>query len=294
MKQAILLTAYKDIDFLHEIIDAFNDDYTFYIHLDKKQKYAEKDIRILENNPRVKLISRKYKILWASVRHMEAILHLAQEACKDKEVEYIHTITGQDFPLKSPEYISQFLEANKGAEYIGVAELPCSHWVGGGINRLEHYAPYEFFNAKGKGSYVIQSIRAIQKGIGFKRKLPSEFPVLYGGLVYFTLTREAVCYCLDYLTQNPHLLSRFKYTFSPEEILIQSVILNSPFRSKVCNDNLRYMIWSGRDGQQPPVILDERDYNAIKQSNALFGRKFDGKLSRCLLNKIKEDWNKES
>lgn len=289
MKQAILLTAYKDIGFIQDIVDVFNDDYSFYIHLDDKQIYAEADIEALKSNRRVKLVLKKHKIHWASVRHLEAILDLAREACKDQSVEYIHSITGQDFPVKSPEQISEYLIQNRGTEFIGVAKLPCSHWVGGGINRIEYYAPYEYLNAKGKGSCIIQSLRTLQKIVGFKRKLPVEFDELYGGLIYFTLTRDAVKYCLDYLDANPHLLDRFRYTFSPEEILIQSILFNSPFKDRICNDNLRFMIWSMRDGQSP-AILDERDYEKIKLSNAIFARKFDSRISSKLLEKLEKGW----
>lgn len=290
MKQAILLTAYKDISFIQDIISVFNDDYSFYIHLDNKQNYNKADVKALEGNRRVKYISQKYKIHWASVKHLEAILDLAREACKDESIEYIHSITGQDFPVKSPEQISEYLTQNKGIEFIGAAKLPCSHWVGGGINRIEYYAPYEYLNAKGKGSYLIQTMRTLQKMLGFKRRLPAEFPELYGGLVYFTLTREAVKYCLDYLDTKPHLFNRFKYTFSPEEILIQSILFNSPFKDRICNDNLRFMIWSMRDGQSP-AILDERDYEKIKLSNAIFARKFDSKISSGLIEKLQRSWS---
>lgn len=289
MKQAILLTAYKDIAFIQRTIDAFNDDYSFYIHLDKKQNYDEADIAALKGNRKVKLVLKKYKIHWASVRHLEAILDLAREACKDKSIEYIHSITGQDFPVKSPEQISDFLAKNKGTEYIGAVKLPCSHWIGGGINRIEYYTPYEYLNAKGKGSYLIKAMRTMQKIVGFKRKLPSEFSELYGGLIYFTLTRGAVNYCLNYLDENPHVFDRFKYTFSPEEILLQSILFNSPFKDRICNDNLRFMIWSMRDGQSP-AILDERDYEKIELSNAIFARKFDSKISSGLIDKLQKSW----
>ena len=59
MKHAILVTAYKNPQQLNELADFFNEDYSFYIHIDKKSRIADSDIKILESKPAVKLVSRE-------------------------------------------------------------------------------------------------------------------------------------------------------------------------------------------------------------------------------------------
>ncbi len=286
MKQAILVTAYKNLDFLQKTIKVFNDDYTFYIHLDKKRKYKDAEIQALINNPKVKLLSLKYKVNWGSIDHLKAILYLASEAIKDQNIEYLHMITGQDFPIKSPEYISDFLTKNKGKEFISADKLPAKKWKNGGIDRIKYYSPYEIFNGRGYGRFPIKTFVLLQKLFGIKRKLPDSLSELYGGIVYWTLTSGAVKYVLEYLKSHPEILNRFKYTFCSEEILFQSVLMTSEeFKSKIQQDSLRFMIWEHRRGQSPP-ILDEQDYDNISISDAFFARKFDSPISDKLYQMI--------
>jgi len=44
LKQAILVTAYKDIDRLKILTDLFDDDFSFYIHIDKKAALQKKKL----------------------------------------------------------------------------------------------------------------------------------------------------------------------------------------------------------------------------------------------------------
>lgn len=288
MKQAILVTAYKNLDFLQQIVEVFNDDYTFYIHLDKKGKYADADIQALQNNPKVKLLSLKYKVNWGSVDHLKAILYLAEEAIKDESIEYLHMITGQDFPVKTPEYMSDFLEKNKGFEFISVDKLPVKKWKNGGLDRVKYYSPYEIFNGRSYGRFPIKILVFLQKIFGINRKLPTSLSELFGGIVYWTLTRDAVKYVLDYLEMHPEIMERFKYTFCSEEILFQSVLMTTGrFKDKIQQHSLRFMVWEYRRGQSPP-ILDEQDYENIVKSDAFFARKFDSPISDRLYHMIRK------
>lgn len=281
MTQAILITAYKNINHLYNIVDFFNDDCTFYIHIDKKSKIAASDIQRLRENRKVKLVSQEYRVNWGSVQHLHAILQLCREAVKDNRIEYLHLITGHDYPIKTAQYISNFLKEHKGNEYLSAMPLPIKTWKWGGMNRVQHYNLYEYFNAKSWQRIFIKSFVYLQKLIGFKRKLPQGFGDLHGGSTYWTLTKSAVQYFLDYLDKRPDVLEAFRYTFCAEEILIHTILMNSPFRERVCRKNLRFMIWEHRDGVSP-ANLDERDIQAILKSDAFFARKFEYPVSEGL------------
>lgn len=281
MKQAVLITAYKNIRHLQRIIDFFDENYTFYIHIDKKSKIAVSDICQLEDNPKVKLVSQQYRVNWGSVEHMHAILLLCREAVKDKEIKYLHLITGQDYPIKSCAYISDYLEKNKGAEFLSARPLPIQQWKWGGMNRVQYYNMYEWFDAKSWQRIFIKSFVYLQRLTGFKRKLPEGFTDLYGGSTYWTLTRGAVEYFLDYLDKRSDVLKAFKYTFCAEEILLHTILMHSPYRENVRRTGLRFMVWEHRDGISP-ANLDERDLPAILESDAFFARKFEYPVSEKL------------
>jgi hypothetical protein len=62
--------------------------------------------------------------------------------------------------------------------------------------------------------------------------------------------------------------------------------MNSPFAKNVVNNNLRYIDWVARNGNNP-AILDDADFEKLQRTNAVFARKFDYPQSIGLLDKIK-------
>ena len=106
----------------------------------------------------------------------------------------------------------------------------------------------------------------------------------------------------------------FRYTSSPDEMFFQTIIMNSPWASRVegfdayqCwsadrtarglehdsemlpeeSFNKRYIDWSGETSgeRERPAILDERDWQRIVASPSLFARKFDAERSAALLDR---------
>ncbi|MCK0125021.1 beta-1,6-N-acetylglucosaminyltransferase [Gelidibacter sp. F2691] len=279
MKQAILITAYKDIHHLKELVCFFKEDYfNVYIHIDRKKKFNEEDFRFIKNDsPQVKFITNKYKVNWGGFNHLKAYLYLCEEALKEDDNFCFHLITGQDFPVKPLSYFLKFAEEQKRNpfDYLAHHEVPFKRWSGGGVNRLTYIHLYDFFDAKKYKSEIRKFVR-LQVKIGFYRPLPKEFPQLHGGSTYWTLSRETLQYVMTYTKQNPKFLNRFKYSFCAEEFYFHTIILNSQLAHRVVNDNLRHIDWS-TDRGSTPVILDDRDFDVLAQGKFLFARKFDAK-----------------
>ena len=59
MKQSILISAYKYIEHIKQIIDFFNDDFTFYIHIDKKSKIPGSAIEEIKKKQKSKIRFKK-------------------------------------------------------------------------------------------------------------------------------------------------------------------------------------------------------------------------------------------
>lgn len=287
MKQAILITAYKDIQQLKELICFFDTQFfNVYIHLDRKSNFKPNELQFLKE-PQVKLISNNYKVNWGGINHLKAYLFLCKEALKDEENFCFHLITGQDFPVKPLSYFQNFgiEQLKEPLDYLAHHEVPFKKWSGGGLNRLTYYHLYDFFNAKKYKAQIRKFVR-LQKKIGITRKFPKDFLQLHGGSTYWTLSKDTLQYVMDYTKNNSEFLKRFKYSFCAEELYFHAIILNSPFANRVVNDNLRHIDWSVDRGSTP-VILDDRDYDALLQGNCLFARKFDTK-SLSLKERIKE------
>ena len=59
--------------------------------------------------------------------------------------------------------------------------------------------------------------------------------------------------------------------------------MNSHLRPRIVQDNLRYIDWSG---EVRPKVLTADDFVKINESNAVFCRKVDSRISSELIDKI--------
>ena len=287
--QAILITAYKNIEHLEEIVRFFGEEFNIYIHIDKKSKITTESIDELLKNKNIAYIPRQYKINWGGLNHLLAIVELAEQAFSDERNEYFHLITGHDFPIKSKNDFSDFINKNKHSNYMEYHKLPYADWPEGGMDRLSRYNLYDLIDGRtGRKEILLKRFSKIQKLLGIKRRLSNNFPDQYGGSTYWSLNREALEYTFSFMRNNPDYLKRFKYTFCAEEIFFQTILLNSPLKETIINNNLRFIVWENRNGNFP-ANLDNTDYNNIKKSEALFARKFEYPASTRLLAIIKQD-----
>nr|WP_315177552.1 beta-1,6-N-acetylglucosaminyltransferase [uncultured Flavobacterium sp.] len=287
MKQAILITAYKNYHHLEEIIQCFDANFELFIHLDKKSKISDIELANLRKYDIVKLLEQKYKVNWGGFNHLKSILYLTEQALKNPDNSYFHLITGHDFPIKKSSYFVDFF-MNNNNEYIDYWNIPKIGGAdNGNMDRIEYYNFYDILDFKNhKQSEKIKLAIRVQKRLGIKRAITSKMPKLYGGSTYWSLSRECVSYVIDFTQKNKFVLNRFKYTLCAEEFYFQTIIMNSGFAIKVANDNLRHIDWVTRNGNNP-AVLDETDFEKLKGSNAVFARKFDYPQSKGLLNKIK-------
>ncbi|PXV62098.1 core-2/I-Branching enzyme [Dysgonomonas alginatilytica] len=290
--QAILITAYKNYHHLEELVNFFDDRFNIYIHIDKKSSISPKDIQKLSALKKVQYLSQQYKINWGGINHLKAILELTKEAIKNKENKYFHLITGHDYPIKSLDEFTKFLEINKDKDFMEYHLLPYSAWPENGMDRLSRYNMYDLLDGRtGLNERLIKGFSKFQKVIGFKRNFSKDFPLLYGGSTYWSLKRESIEYVFQYMSDHPKYLTRFKYSFCSEEIFFQTILLNSPMKESIINNNMRFIIWEERNGNFP-ANLDNSDYKNITASDALFARKFEYPVSESLLDNIKADINK--
>ncbi|WP_242202504.1 beta-1,6-N-acetylglucosaminyltransferase [Aestuariivivens insulae] len=290
MMHAILITAYKNLDQLEQLVDFFEDSsFRVYIHLDKKGRYDKAVLERIKAKRQVHMLVQKYRVNWGGVKHLKACLFLAQEALAIESLSYFHLITGQDLPIVSKaDFLAFFSNQPEGQkkDYIMYAPLPNPKWhYRGGVDRLKYYHFYDLLDAKRHKRFIRKLVR-LQKKIGLERSFSKMFPAMYGGSTYWSLTRESLSYVVNYTLQHPRFLKRFNYSFCAEEIYFQTLLCNSPLKHNMVDTNLRYIDWSKGRGSTP-VVLDMRDYDKLKQSSCLFARKFDD-VSRDLILKIKD------
>lgn len=275
MRQALLITAYQDMEQLKRLIDRFDSDFECFIHLDKKCGEAISDIGRRQN---VHLMSR-YSVEWGDYNHLKAIIMLMAEAYAHGDLEYFHLITGSDYPAMPLADFKRFCEEHREDNYLEHFALPHSEWGReGGLNRIYYW--WLRPNAhRTTGAWLTRKLNSLQRRMGVRRSFNYFSGKLYGGGTYWSMSRKAVGKALDYLQRHPGYLRRFRHTSIAEEICLPTLWANSDIT--LTNNYMRYIDW-GADGANPQV-LTEKDYANIKASGAFFARKMErGKSDRLM------------
>ena len=281
--QAILISAYKDTDYLKRLINFFDKDFEILVHLDKKSKIDPQDIQINSNVH----VFKKYTINWGSINHLKAILFLLQETLRiDKNISYIHIISGGDIPVRKLSEFKKFENSNIiYMEHTKVIDLNSPV-----INRR-----YKYGNRMPNKDARKRYVRLVNKIYELTHKPKSNigkfrYNQLYKGLIWLSIPKEVAMYVINYEKQN-NFLADLKYVTVPEELYFQTILENSYFKPYIASNNLVFNDWSKPRNGSLPAILDETDYDDIVHGPYFFARKIDKKISRKLIDKISKEIN---
>ena len=201
-----------------------------------------------------------YSLVEAELRGMTRLLEMD---CRWSN--YIN-LSGQDFPLKSQNYIRQFFAANPGKQFIRALdqakERPDT------MNRISHV----FIEEHGK-----------MTATGVAR------PFMLGDTPFIGTQWKAVTrgFC-EYVCHDPRA-ERFKEfyrnSFIADEAFFQTVMMNGVDHGIVINDDLRMIDWvPDGDIKLRPRNYDEKDFEQLRRSTDLFARKFDAEFETNILS----------
>ena len=282
MRIAHLLMAHKDAPQVERLIKALqHKGADFYLHVDKKSNQDE--FLYLDKINNVIFTKTHNHIRWGGYSITKTVIECTKEIVRSgKKYDFINLISTQEYPIKPVETLIDFLAENKGACFLEY-ENANSDWWKHAIHRInEYHLTDETF----KGRYFIQKI--INKILP-KRKFPLPYN-LYGGPsgTWWTISMECAEYLVTFMDNNPDLQHFSNYTWGSDEFLISTIIMNSPFKSQVINNNLRFIDWSL--GGSNPKILTVEDIEALKKTDRFIARKFDIKKDTKILDLL-DEWN---
>lgn len=269
MRTAHLILTYTSPEQTERMIRKMqHPDFDFYIHLDKKIDI--KTHLYLSNIENVFFIKNRIDVRWAGYNTVKAVFNSIQEIC-DKRISYnfINLLSGQDYPLKSATQLACFFKENKGKEFIAYRDM-VNDW----ISAQNRYKKMHFTNLRWKGE-VLYGQYGLEKIINLfirNRKVPYKYHP-YGDSMFWMLSPEAAMYVVNKVQSNRRLERFFSYTWASDEFLFQTIIMNSEYKSRVINNNYRYIDWSEKKAS--PKILRAEDFEELESTNMLFGRKFD-------------------
>ncbi len=264
MKIAHLILAHAAPAQLSKLIGALQDEHTwFFVHLDRKADLNA--FSFLQNRQRTVLVADRVDVGWGAYSIVEATVRGFESiANSGLDFDYVNLLSGADYPLQPSAEIHDFFARNGGKNFMEYYSV-YREWTEA-VPRLTEYhlTHYNF-----PGKYVVQ--KWINRLLPARTMPAGLEPV--GRSQWMSLTMDAVRYILEYLSAHPEVVRFFKLTWAPDEIIFQTILYNSPFRSSLVNDNLRYIEWS--KGQASPKVLTGDDLDKMAASGKLFARKFD-------------------
>jgi hypothetical protein len=223
-----------------------------FVHVDAKVP-IEPFLRAV--GPDVHFTSTRIPVYWADYSQIRAVLLLIEAALgAPRKYDYLVLLSGVDYPLRSAAEIEDFFAQNKGSEFINWVAMP-SAAVSKPLSRLTDYhgRPGLFGRLRTKARRLLIKLHLIPRARDYKAYLGETAP--YAGSTWWALTRDACQYIQTFVGQNPRFMKFFENTSSPDEMVFQTILANSLFRSRM-RRNLTYADWS--DGAASPSAIGER------------------------------------
>ncbi|CAM4342480.1 Core-2/I-Branching enzyme [Pedobacter westerhofensis] len=277
MRVAHLILTYTNPAQTERMIRAmWHKDFDFYIHVDKKFDITPH--LILANIPNVYFIQNRIKVNWGGFSTIATEFEGIKEIiASGTRYSFINLLSGQGYPLRSPDHLARFFSDNAGKEFLSFYDYK-NQWPEGML-RIEQYC---FSDYSFKGKYTLERLLT---AVLPKRKLPYHMHP-YGKSMFWMLSPEAAMYVVKQIEGDTRLKRFFAWSWASDEFLFPTILMNSPYRDKIVNNNYRYIDWS--EGGANPRVLDLGDFDAMMRSDNWWARKFDAVKSAGLMDKIDE------
>lgn len=293
MKHAILIMAHKDYAHLNRLVNYFCKDCMVFIHVDKQSDFSKEEIDELSQNPYVARIYKKYNIHWGGFSMLKCELFLLNSIIKEYKVDYIHLLSGQDYPIKPLNYMLNFFEEHQGVDFLSYVHLPNYKWQDNTYARFAYFYLYDWLKRGQRRSKFMDKFVLWQKKVGFKRSVPNYFEHLYGGSQWFSITFTSAESIMAYTKKHRRFYYRLMFTFAPEECYIHTVLLNVQNKNKVFPKNYRFIRWVFENNNYP-CNLGVEHFHLLANNDNLFARKFERPYCDRLLPMIDKYLLKEN
>lgn len=246
-----------------------------FIHMDaKNESYNPAETLKLVKRGRI-FHAPRIKVTWGGYSQTHAELILLEAATSQGHYEHYHLLSGQCLPIKRQDDIIVFFESNSGTEFVNIiANFEDEE-------RVKLYYPFQEIKGR-KGSFILRVMAYIfvllqkaahvhrNKGINFRK-----------GENWFSITDEFARYALS---KREWIHNTFHDTLCCDEVFLQTLLTNSPFQKNNISSSKRLI-----DRQRGnPYTFRMSDLEQIKNSPAMFARKFDADVDPEIITKIQE------
>jgi hypothetical protein len=216
--------------------------------------------------------------------------------------DWLENLTGQDYPLRPIADIERTLARGDADGYLQYApvfpgETPpgadqgaapgyrlCTSFDAAMRYRYRHWRIGHPTPARQRWLRPLMALDWMQpwvrislgfSTIGVRRRstvFTDDF-ICYGGSFFCTLSAPCVRYARGFARENPDVVEFFRGTQAPDEVFLQTVLVNSG-KFRLVPDRKRYIDFS-RSRNNHPKTLGVADLDAMLASGAHWARKFD-------------------
>jgi hypothetical protein len=200
-------------------------------------------------------------VKWGSSSIMAAQLKIMRTALRvAPTADYYWLVSGDSYPTQSVRDIKAFLAAQHPAEYLNYVPMPHDEYDKP-LYRLSHYR-LDFDGRVNRFRLFYMALNRLARR-PYKHHFKDMPP--YGGSNWFTLTREATRYIVDYLDTHPRFWRYALTTGATEEWLPHTLLANEPsFRPRLGGA----LFWADFRPTTPPPrppAIGEEQVDHLKQ-----------------------------
>lgn len=242
----------------------------YLIHIDKTsgKDIAENIQLFLDEYPNAEILEPE-KALWGGYSLVNIALRgMAQLLKTNKSWTHFINLSGQDFPLKTQEYIQQFLKENAGKEYI----LALNQAL---VRPETMHRVLDVCYERESGIYRPSVSRDFIEGV-----------IPFIGTQWMIVSRK---FC-EFVSSSKTSLTYqafYKNSFIADEGFFQTMMMNNDFHGEVMQDDLRFIDWvPDGDIKLRPRTFTAKDTKQLIASHNLFARKFDANEDEVVLDEI--------
>lgn len=271
MRHAYLILAHNEYGLLQRLVSALDDSRNdIYVHFDRKCR----TLPDLRTNCSKLYIYSEVSVYWGDSSMIEAEFLLFRKSA-ERGYDYYHLLSGVDFPIKSNDYIDAYCKSHEGIALID--SYHCSDMETVLSWRTWNLFPHRFrYNKRFSPIRVFREL--LKRFQIFSHILRNNGIEFRKGAQWLSLPDDMLKYVISKENESKKI---YTHTFGADECFVQTILFNSPFRERAFVDewngkgNARYIDWSSGDVK----VLSMSDLNILRNSDALFARKFS---SKCL------------
>lgn len=284
---AFMIIAHRQFDLLAKLITALDDERNdIFVHIDAKVRdFDFEKFKVLPKRSRIYFTPR-IGVTWGDFSQVKCELILLAEVDKmqksGRAYDYVHLISGADLPIKSNNQIHAFFKENNGLQFVHFTDDKATKES---ENRIRYY--HLFRRRRNLFTKILAQIALRVQMLCGVNRLKNKNIKVQKGCNWFSITGAFAAYIAQ---ASKPLEKIFRFSYCGDEVFVQTALVNSPFADDIymknCGNNhlacARLIDWQRGN----PYVFKMQDFDLIKNSPAMFARKFDMDVDSEIIDKV--------